>query len=614
MKNLKKIIPVSISELFDRLTVSQIKELFDEKNRQSHSDELLKIEKAIDGFFKSHPVAMNAYFIRLIIILAQINIHIWRTKEAMQSGEKFYENTKLAHQLNGVRNKVKNLILQEANSNLGAKKSNTDTEALDFWNVSILDGKESFNRLLGEIDQRSIFSTDDSLNFTLTDLIDEATISQIKEALFTGDAKKTSRNRLCELSYDINTILNEERALSGRLMRYIILLAQINFYVWFNKDRMQQEPEQYDKLLEQAQDLNSLRNHVRNILMDEFQEGSPAIMKSSFLDFEGNNNWYSATINSLGVGRGAESTFSLNEGDFAKMFGIKIEELPSSALKIIREKDFRYEKLKGAQRDEILLTVVKRIISGNFWVSGQDKKDIWEKGWSENLATYNKTLASEGLIPKFIQSHPALRLNGEYIRPLESDFEFNFADVYRQWAFQTFFSDVKAIYEFGCGSGQHLVSLAEVFKGRELHGLDWAESSSKIISALNKDRGWNIEAHVFDMFNPDEKVGFDKPSAVFTVGTMEQMGKNFEPFLQYLLKNKPAIVVHMETIEEFYDDSNFFDYLAHVYDNARNYLSGYLTRLKQLEKEGKITIIKAQHIPFGSMYHDSYSFVAWKPK
>ena len=37
-----------------------------------------------------------------------------------------------------------------------------------------------------------------------------------------------------------------------------------------------------------------------------------------------------------------------------------------------------------------------------------------------------------------------------------------------------------------------------------------------------------------------------------------------------------------------------------------------LTRLKQLEKEGQIKIIEIYKMSYG-LYHESYSFVVWKP-
>ncbi len=616
METPKKFFNVSAAELLDRLTISQIKEILDRKNVVSHEEELIKIEEALDSFFQHNPIYLSAYFIRLVVALAQINLHIWRTKEFMSREGQFNENMKLAHQLNGVRNQLKNLLSQETNPRQVEKKTNIQTENLTDWRMSILEGKGYSKKSLERLsDKNNEFSDSGSYYPTLTDLIDDVTISQIKEAIFKGDDRLIYKNKLSELDHDIDAVLGNKIKVSTRLIRLITFLAQANLCVWYNKERMQQEPKKYYELLEWAQDLNSLRNYVRNLLMEEFKEASPAQKRAIFFGSK-NEEWYSSIIDLItgkGSSKSEKNILMLDSENFAEIFGIKINELPPDSLKIIREKDFRYEKVNSLSRDKVILSILKRINTGDFWVSGKDKKDVWEKGWSENLETYEKTKNINDLTPKFLKPNQVLRLNGEYIKPADQNFEFNFVDVYRRWAFQTFLKDVEKIYEFGCGSCQHLITLKKIFKDKELHGLDWAPVSVEIIKKLNKVNSWNIKGRVFDMLKPDERVDLGYASGVLTVGTMEQLGKNFEPFLKFLLTKKPRVVVHFETIREFYNDSDLADYLAILYDEARNYLRGYFDYLKQLEDEGKISIIRARHISFGSMYHDSYSLVVWKP-
>ena len=149
--------------------------------------------------------------------------------------------------------------------------------------------------------------------------------------------------------------------------------------------------------------------------------------------------------------------------DFARLFGTELERFPSEILKIIQTRDFRYVKLEGEKRGEIILGIKKRIQSGDFWVSGLDKKDRWEKGWGENLEEYKKTRDLAKLIPKYVRPHQILRLDGEYIQPLDVDFEYNVVDVWRRWVLLEYLKTVGTIYEFGCGSCQHIPVLAEIF-------------------------------------------------------------------------------------------------------------------------------------------------------
>ena len=137
--------------------------------------------------------------------------------------------------------------------------------------------------------------------------------------------------------------------------------------------------------------------------------------------------------------------------------------------------------------------------------------------------------------------------------------------------------------------------------------------SIKIIKNLNKAFKFKIEGKIFNMFEPNIKYKLNNNSGVLTIGAMEQLGSNYKKFFYYLYKNKPRVVVHMETIKELYDKNRLFDQLAIIYDTRRNYLDGYLTFLKQKEKEKKIKIIRIKKVNFGSMMHDSYSTIIWKP-
>ncbi len=308
------------------------------------------------------------------------------------------------------------------------------------------------------------------------------------------------------------------------------------------------------------------------------------------------------------------TVFSLALSDFSRLFDTTTDDIPSTCREIIATKDFRYRKLHDGARDRILTTILKRIDSDDMWVSGPDKKDVWEQGWAENLREFSRTRDVSLLTPKFVQRAPILRLDRDYIEPLDERFEFNFVDVYRRWAFNRYLKDVKSIYEFGCGSCQHLPVLAELFPEKALHGLDWASTSLTIIEKLVEEKGWNIAGHVFDLYCPDESQVLGDDDGVYTVGTLEQLGRNFEPFLQFLLRKRPAMVMHFEVICELYDDSYLTDYLALRYHRKRNYLDGYLRRLTELELEGRISILKVHRMFFGSMYHDPYSLTVWKPR
>lgn len=600
------------AELIDRLTVAVLKAV---KNPAQAQDEIREVERlsaAIDE--RTESALLNPFFIRLIIALAQINFHIWRAKEIMQREvDKFDEKMKLAHQLNGIRNQIKNRI-EEALLGEGTAprhKSNISTEDLHGWKISVLDSPTP------ETGNQKKSATEKAVAYTSADLLDAITITQIKEMLFREERGMACSKELAQLETEVGARFAEKKMkLTGRFIYLLVFLAQANLHVWYAKDDMQEQPKRYYDLLRFAQDMNSLRNHAKNLLMEFFKEDDPALRKSIFF-FGPDSAWYAPLLYSLGATKElwqrSDNLQYMTAGDFATIVGVSEKDLPTDVLAIFRDKDLSYESLSGHERDEVIQEVVERLLSSNYWVSGEDKQGIWEKGWVENLTLYDKTKKIESLIPKFIRPHRALRYGGEYIRPRSADFEFDAVDAYRRWAFRTYFTNVESIYEFGCGSCQHAPVIAEMFPKKEFHGLDWSEASAEILLRLARDYGWLVRGHTFDMFKPDKNLPLGHGAGVFTVGTMEQLGSKFEPFVEFLLTKKPAVVFHMETIREFYDPAHLPDYLAIEYDRRRNYLDGYLTYLRRLEKEGRIKINCAFRFPVGSMYHDSYSFITWKP-
>ncbi len=197
---------------------------------------------------------------------------------------------------------------------------------------------------------------------------------------------------------------------------------------------------------------------------------------------------------------------------------------------------------------------------------------------------------------------------------LDKNFEVNMLAILEYWLFEKYLKEFSKIYEFGCGTGHNLIRLREVNKTAELWGLDWTKSSPKIIRDIAKtseDR--KIKAHCFDFFNPDKNFKTDKNGAVLTVASLEQTGKKYKKFINYILKNKPALCVHIEPTAETLDENNLLDYLSIKYFKKRNYLDGYITYLKKLEKQSLLKIIKIQRSYIGSFYIDGYSVIIWKP-
>ena len=128
-----------LTELIDSLTINQIKEALIPENNESFAKEMEKITHDIDLIIEERDLKLSSRLIRIIIAIAQMNLHIWYNKDKMQDEpEKYTELLKLAHQLNGVRNQMKNILLEEAgDKEKSARKTNYNTDGLEGWDISI---------------------------------------------------------------------------------------------------------------------------------------------------------------------------------------------------------------------------------------------------------------------------------------------------------------------------------------------------------------------------------------------------------------------------------------------------------------------------------------------
>jgi len=127
------------AELLDRLTVDQIKEVLIPAGKESYAEEMRRISHDIDLLIEERNMGLSSRLLRIVVVLAQMNVHIWYLKDRMQEDpSRYHEFLKLAHQLNGIRNQMKNLLLEEAGEReKSAERSNFNTDGLEGWDVSI---------------------------------------------------------------------------------------------------------------------------------------------------------------------------------------------------------------------------------------------------------------------------------------------------------------------------------------------------------------------------------------------------------------------------------------------------------------------------------------------
>ncbi|CAK0768811.1 conserved hypothetical protein [Gammaproteobacteria bacterium] len=303
-------------------------------------------------------------------------------------------------------------------------------------------------------------------------------------------------------------------------------------------------------------------------------------------------------------------TYDLTE--ISRHFGVSAEAIPESVRAVLAQSDFRYVRPEGAARDALILAALREL-DQPLEMAGVHRHARWESGWSENLEEFRRSgydLAA--LVPRFVRRGEPVRMLGDFIQPLSLNFDVSYIHLLVTWLYVRWFAGTSEIHEFGCGTAQNLVPAAQLYPGRPLFGYDWAAASREIIAEMARHHGYLIQGRVFDMFHPDPAVTLAPDAGVITIGSLEQLGTQFEAFLNFLLANRPAVVVNVDTFNELYDPAHLLDELALRYDRKRGYLHGWVTRLRTLESEGRITILDLRRT-YGSRFHDGHSYVVWRP-
>jgi hypothetical protein len=130
----RKYLP-TLSELVDRLSIVQLKEVFITDHKSEYADEIARILYDIDLILTQKDATLDAEVIRAIVVLSQMNLHIWHNEANYRNGLKDGNNLELTHGLNGIRNTSKNIIQDVLG---GRKDYKIDCLAAEFkeWEIS----------------------------------------------------------------------------------------------------------------------------------------------------------------------------------------------------------------------------------------------------------------------------------------------------------------------------------------------------------------------------------------------------------------------------------------------------------------------------------------------
>ena len=130
----RKYLP-TLSELVDRLSIVQLKEVFILEHKKEYAKEISDILHDINLTIKENDVILDADMLRAIVVLSQMNLHIWHNESNYRKGIKSGNSLELTHGLNGIRNTAKNKIQETVG---GRKDYKIDCLAAEFkdWEIS----------------------------------------------------------------------------------------------------------------------------------------------------------------------------------------------------------------------------------------------------------------------------------------------------------------------------------------------------------------------------------------------------------------------------------------------------------------------------------------------
>ena len=78
----------TLSELLDRLSIVQLKEVFITEHKEEYAQEIADITHDIQLILSEKDVVITGEMLRAVIVCAQMNLHIWHNESNVRSGDR----------------------------------------------------------------------------------------------------------------------------------------------------------------------------------------------------------------------------------------------------------------------------------------------------------------------------------------------------------------------------------------------------------------------------------------------------------------------------------------------------------------------------------------------
>ena len=287
-------------------------------------------------------------------------------------------------------------------------------------------------------------------------------------------------------------------------------------------------------------------------------------------------------------------------------FNILYDDLPQSIqLQLDKFFPIQYNELNSKQYKEYYELCLEML---------NKKLEVdWQDDWFsvlQNLQTNNDNVKSI-IRPKWFRESAFVNIQNCLSLTETPYVDWEYQLITRQMLFYTHLRDIENICEFGSGSGTNFYLINEILQNKNFILSDISVTSLKIIEELK--RKLNRNNLIYSNIDIEQDIDLQLPdnTAVITTSVLEQIGDNYKNFINFILKEKPQIVINVEPIVELLDSKNGFDNVMNLYCEKRKYLAGYLTELEKLEKQKKIKIIMKKRTMVSGTFIEN-SVLIWK--
>lgn len=132
------------------------------------------------------------------------------------------------------------------------------------------------------------------INYDPGELVDKLSILHIKEIKLPKSKTKFNKG-ITNIQKDLDKYLGKN--LNVKLINYVIILSQINLYIWDLRDSIYNDKKIDKKKLKLSHQLNAVRNIAKNLISKVLLKQKKSFNTRTNTDLEDLKNWNFSTLN-----------------------------------------------------------------------------------------------------------------------------------------------------------------------------------------------------------------------------------------------------------------------------------------------------------------------------